>query len=124
MSATNQTAAKRIGLKEGFLDTSGISTDPVEIQRFMSFYLSRVSKPRVSTSAFKATIPNDFIFKPYQGVSFEDSLSNTFVDLQVQRARIMVNALQGERESFIGAYTQELTLGGSENALVGDCSCG
>ena len=49
MSATNQTAAKRIGLKEAFLDTSGVSTDPSELNRFMSFYMSRVSKPRVST---------------------------------------------------------------------------
>ena len=124
MSSTNQSAVKRIGLKEGFLDTSAVSTDPAELNRFMSFYMSRVSKPRVSTSSFKATIPNNFIFKPYQGVSFEDSLSNTFIDLQVQRARITVSALQGERESFLGAYTQEITLGGSENALIGGCSCG
>ena len=124
MSATNQSAAKRIGTKEAFQDTSQVSTDPIELNRYMSFLLSRISKPRISTSSFKATIPNNFIFKPYQGVSFEDSFSNTFADLQVQRARITVSALQGESESFVGAYTQELALGGSENTLVGDCSCG
>jgi hypothetical protein len=124
LSVMNQTAAKRIGVKEAFIDTSQISIDPAEINRFMSFYLSRVSKPRISTSPLKATIPNNFIFKPYMGVSFEDSFSNIFADLRVQRARITVSALSGDNQSFIGAYYQELTLGGAENSLTGDCTCG
>jgi hypothetical protein len=59
-----------------------------------------------------------------QGVSFEDSFSNTFLDLQVQRARIAFDAKSsGEDTSIMGAYHQELTLGGSQNLLTGDCSC-
>ena len=121
ISRTNPVAAGLIGVKERFVDTSFLGGDISEVMRFLSLYLSRVSKPRRSISSVPVSIPHDFLFKPYQGVSFEDSLSNTFTDLEVQRARVVISALSGERG--IGTYTQELTLTGLANPLTDTCSC-
>jgi hypothetical protein len=118
---TNPSQAKLIRLKEDYLDTSFIN-HPSENNLFLSRVLARVSKARRSLSSILVTIPTNFLFKPYQTVSFADSLSNEFQELQVQRARYVISALPGEG-SPIGMLNCELTLGGSFNSLIGNCSC-
>ena len=122
VARTNPVMEKRIGIKEQFIDTSFLGGSTEEKQAFLSVYLNKVSKARMSVSNIQCTIPNQYLFQPYQIVSFEDSLSNTFADLEVQRARITVSALSGDN-SGIGAYFMELSLGGAVNPLVGNCSC-
>jgi hypothetical protein len=119
-SRTNPSAAKRLRLKERVIDSSFI-TDPATVNRFLSLNLSRTSKARVSIPDFDVTVPNNFLFEPYQVVSFNDGLSNQFLDLFVQRARIVVSAMPGERS--IGTYQQTISLTGSFNSLIGNCSC-
>jgi hypothetical protein len=119
---TNPSQAKVLRLKEAFSDTSFL-TEVNETNVFLSKDLARKSKARRSISGIQATIPVDFLFKPYQQVSFADSLSQEFQELEVQRARYVISALAGEGPSPIGALNCELTLGGSFNALLGNCSC-
>lgn len=118
---TNPSQAKVIRLKEDYIDTSFIN-QVNENNLFLSRVLARVSKARRSLSSILVTIPTDFLFKPYQVVSFGDSLSNEFQELQVQRARYVISALPGEG-SPMGMLNCELTLGGSFNSLIGNCSC-
>jgi len=119
---TNPTQAKIIRLKEQFTDTSFL-TSINETNLFLSKDLARRSKARRSISSMMVTIPTNFLFKPYQVVSFGDSLSNEFQELQVQRARYVISGLPGEGASPLGALNCEVSLGGSFNPLVGNCSC-
>ena len=119
---TNQSAAKILRLKEKFFDTSFMGADFQSINRILALTLARVSKTRRSVSSLDCTLPNNFLFKPYQVVSFEDPYSNTFQDLEIQRARIVVSATPGE-DSVLGALSQEITISGAFNRLIGDCSC-
>lgn len=119
---TNPTQAKIIRLKEQFTDTSFL-TSINETNLFLSRDLARRSKSRRSISSMLVTIPTNFLFMPYQMVDFGDSLSGQFQELQVQRARYVISGLPGEGVSPLGALNCELTLGGSHNALIGNCSC-
>lgn len=119
---TNQNAARILRLKEKFYDTSLVGADFQSVNRILSLTLSKVAKTRRSVNNLQVTIPNQFLFKPFQGISFEDAQSDTFQDLDVQRARIVVSALPGE-VSTIGALHQELTLSGAFNRLLGSCDC-
>jgi len=119
---TNQSAARTLRLKEKFYDTSSIGSDFQSINRILALTLARVSKTRRSVNSLEVTIPNNFLFRPYTGISFEEPRSNTFQDLNVERARIVVSALPGE-QSVLGAYHQEITVSGAFNRLLGDCSC-
>jgi len=120
IARTNGTAKNRIGLREQFIDTSFLE-DPQEIIRYLSLILSQASKPRRSIGEFAVTIPNDFIFRPYQWISFSDGLSQTFQDLQIQRARYVFGSTQEDPQ--VGTLSCNLTLGGSYNTLTGSCSC-
>lgn len=119
---SNPAQAKIIRWKESFSDTSFLSNIN-EANLFLSKDLARKSKARRSISNILVTIPNNVMFKPYQTVSFGDSLSNEFNEMQVQRARYVISALPGTGTSPIGALNCELTLGSSYNALIGNCSC-
>ena len=119
---TNQSAARVLRLKEKFYDTSFMGADFQSINRILALTLSKVSKTRRSVDNLICTIPNNFLFKPYQGISFEDPTSNTFQDLDIQRARIVCSALPGE-QSVLGAYHQEITVSSGFNRLLGSCSC-
>jgi hypothetical protein len=121
LSRTNQNAAKILRMKEAFVDTSFIN-DPTVSTRLLSKVLSERSKARRTISEFQVTNPIGFLFRPYQWVSFSDGLSNTFQDLQVQRARYVINATAGDQSPF-GTDSCSITLGGSYNALLGSCSC-
>lgn len=121
LSRTNPSQAKIIRLKEAFMDSSFVS-QPNEANFLLSKVLSRTSKARRSLSGIRVTIPTNYLFKPYDVVSFGDSLSNEFQELSVQRARYVISALPGEG-SPMGMLNCELTLGGSYNALLGNCSC-
>jgi hypothetical protein len=118
---SNPSQAKKLRVKEAFTDTSFIN-QVNENNIFLSKDLARKSKSRRSISSMLVTIPNNFLFKPYQVVSFSDNLSNEFQDMTVQRARYVISALPGEG-SPLGALNCELTLGGSHNSLIGSCSC-
>jgi len=120
IARTNSSAKRRIGLREQFVDTSFLE-DPQDIARYISLILSNSSKPRRTISDFLVTIPNNFIFRPYQWVSFNDGLSQTFQDLQVKRAAYSIG-FQGD-DPQIGTLHARLTLGGSYNTLTGSCSC-
>ncbi len=119
---TNPAQAKVIRLKEAYSDTSFIN-EVNQNNIFLSKDLARKSKARRSISPILVTIPVNFLFKPYHVVSFGDSLSNEFQELSVQRARYIISALPGEGTSPLGALNCELTLGGSFNSLIGNCSC-
>lgn len=119
---TNPSQAKIIRLKEAFSDTSFL-TEVNEANIFLSKDLARKSKARRSISSIPVTIPINHLFKPYQTVSFADSLSQEFQELEVSRARYVISALPGEGTSPIGAMNCEVSLGGSFNALLGNCSC-
>lgn len=119
---TNQSAGKILRLKEKFLDTSFIGADFQAANRVLSLTLSKIAKTRRSVDNLQVTIPNNTLFKPFMGVSFEDAQSQTFQDLDIQRARITVSALPGE-QSQIGAMHQELSLSSGFNRLTGSCEC-
>ena len=120
---SNPAQAEIIRWKEAFSDTSFL-TNIDEANLFLSRDLARRSKARRSISSILVTIPTNFLFKPYQTVSFGDSLSNEFNELAVQRARYVISGLPGGGDtSPMGALNCELTLNGSFNSLIGNCSC-
>ena len=121
-ASSNPAQAKILRWKEAFVDTSFL-TNIDEANLFLSKELARRSKARRSISNILVTIPNNFLYKPYQTVSFGDSLSNEFNEMMVQRARYTITAQPGGDTSPIGALNCELTLGSSVNALIGSCSC-
>jgi hypothetical protein len=119
IARTNSSAKKRIGLREVFIPTDFLE-DPKDITRFMSLALSGSSKARRSVD-FLVTIPDNFLFRPYQIVSVSDGLSQTFQDLQVQRARYSIGAQSDDPQ--VGTLHCAITLSGSYNTLVGNCEC-
>ena len=121
-ASSNPAQAKIIRWKEAFSDTSFL-TNIDEANLFLAKDLARRSKARRSISNILVTIPNNFLYKPYQTVSFGDSLSNEFNEMMVQRARYVISAQPGGETSPMGALNCELTLGSSFNALIGNCSC-
>jgi len=118
---TNPSQAKILELREQFTDTSFIN-DIDGNNLYLSRKLATISKTRETIGGITVTNPNNFLFKPYQVISFADSLSNRFMEMAVQRSRIVINALPGEG-SPIGALFSELTLGASFNPILGSCSC-
>lgn len=122
LARSNPSQAKVIRWKEQFLDSSFLK-DPASVNRLLSLTLKNKSKARRTIQDFRVTIPDNYLFKPYHWISFNDGLSNENQDLQVQRSRIVVSALPGEG-SGLGALEQEITLGGNFNPLIGNCSCG
>ena len=122
LARTNQTAAKTLRLKEKFIDTSMVGSDFKSGNRILALTLAKIAKTRRSVNSLMVTIPNNFLFKPYQGISFENTQSNIFQDLEVQRARIVCSALPGD-SSPVGVYQQEITLAGATNRLIDSCEC-
>jgi hypothetical protein len=118
---TNPSQAAIIRMKEAFTDTSFVK-DYATNNVLLSRQLAARSKSRRSIQSMLVTIPNNFLFLPYQIVSFGDSLSGEFQELQVQRCRYVINAQAGT-ETPIGALNCELTLGGQFNSLLGNCEC-
>jgi len=118
---TNPSQAKIMRLKEAFTDTSFINQID-QNNLFLSRQLANRSKARRSIQGVQVTVPNNFLFKPYHVVSFSDSLSNEFQELAVQRSRYVISALPGDQYP-LGALYCELTLGGSQNPILGSCSC-
>lgn len=117
---TSMQAAARLRMKEAVVDSSFLS-DPQNVSTFLSINLSKRSKARRGVQDFIVTVPNNFIFAPYQWISFNDGLSNTSQDLQVQRARIVCSALPGDPQ--IGALDMSVSLAGLFNSVIGSCQC-
>jgi hypothetical protein len=116
---TNATAAKVLDVIESFYDTSHLS-DFRSVNAQLGLALARRSKSR-RTVPLRVTIPNNFLYKPYQLVDFNDGLSNEFQTLQVARARYVMSALPGDNP--LGAMWSEITLQGEINPIIGSCSC-
>jgi len=121
LARSSPAQARLIRTKEAFMDTSFIN-DPAVAARLMSIALSQRSKSRRTVPEYRCTIPYGNLFRPFQWVSFQDGLSNTFQDLEIQRARYVVSALPGD--PMVGAYWADISLGGTFNSLLGNCSCG
>jgi hypothetical protein len=117
---TNQQAVTKLRMKEAVID-SGFLSDARQVGAYLSFNLAKRSKARRGIQEVVVRVPNNFMFAPYQFVSFNDGLSDTFQDLQVQRARIVVSALPGDPQ--IGALEMSITLAGLYNSLIGNCEC-
>jgi hypothetical protein len=117
---TNKQAAANFGLREVFLPTDFIQSSKL-VTQFMSLNLSEMSKPRRSLPGFRVTLPNNFIFKPYQWVSFSDGLSGINQDFQVKRVSYIIDSTSGNPQ--IGTLHADITLGGLYNRLLADCSC-
>src|SRR4029450_6380009 len=117
---TNWQAASKLRLKEAVIDTNFL-TDPRNISSYLSLNLTKRAKARRGIQEVIVRVPNNFMFAPYQWVSFNDGLSDTFQDLRVERARIVVSALPGDPQ--IGALDMSITLSGLYNSLIGNCEC-
>ncbi len=117
---TNKAAAHRIRLRENFISTDFLE-EPQDVMRYLSLNLSLASKGRRGIGEFEVTVPNNFLFRPYQWVSFGDGLSGISDMLQVQRARYTLGSQTGNTP--IGALHCNITLSGLYNTLVGGCSC-
>ncbi len=117
---TNKQAANTLRMRELFIPTEFLQNSKL-VTQYLSLNLSQTSKPRRSIPSFRVTMPNNFIFKPYQVVGFADGLSGVFQDLQVKRASYVIGSQQGDPQ--IGTLHADITLGGLYNPLIGDCGC-
>jgi len=117
---TNKGAVHRLRLREQFLPTDFLE-DPQDVIRYLSLNLSQSSKGRRGIGEFRVTVPNNFIFRPYQWIGFSDGLSDIADTLQVQRARYVISSTQGDPQ--IGTLHCDLTLSGLYNTLLQGCSC-
>lgn len=120
-SRQNPGQAAIIREKEQFIDTSFLQ-NPDEINFYLSRELARRSKARRTISSMQVTNPNNFLFKPWQSVTFADGRSGESGEFQVQRARYVISALSSS-DYPLGAQYCELTLGSLFNAMIGSCSC-
>ena len=118
-SRTNKQAANTLRMREVFIPTDFLQ-EPNMIGRYLSLNLSQMSKARRSITDHRVTIPNNFIFKPYQIVSFADGFSGITQDLQVKRARYIISGEQGDPQ--IGTLHAEISLGGLYNSLADNCA--
>jgi len=121
-SRTNPTQAKVLRVKERYIDSSPYP-DFRSVNRFLSLNLADTSHTRRTIDNFRVTVPDSFLFKPYQVVSFADGLSGESGQMQLSRSRITVSALPGDINTVLGAYWQEISLTSSFNSLLGSCSC-
>lgn len=119
---TNDTAVKQLRLREQFVPTEFLE-DPSDVGRYLSLNLSQTSKPKRAVSDFRVTVPNNFLFRPYQWVTFQDGLSDIAQDLQIKRARYVLSSNTADGNPQIGTLYCNLTLGGLYNPLIGSCSC-
>lgn len=119
-SRTNKAAANRIRLREFFIPTDFLS-EPQDVLRYLSLNLSQTSKGRRGVGEFLVTIPNNFLFRPYQWVGFADGLSGLSDTMQVQRARYVISPSEGDPQ--VGTLHCYLTVSGLYNTLIGACSC-
>ena len=119
-SRTNPSAAKRMRFKEQFIDSSWLK-NPKSVTRWLSLNLNPMSKPRRSISNVSVTIPNNFLFRPYQRVHVSDGLSGFADDMQIVNASYIISGLPGDPQ--YGTYHCDLTLSSSFNALTASCSC-
>ena len=118
---TNAQSGQTVRLLEQFIPTDFL-TNPNEVTRYLSLNLSRYSKMRRGIADLMVTVPNNFLFRPYQQVSFNDGLSNTSDFLQVQG--VSYSCAGGGRDDVpLGTLNANITLGGLYNTLVGACSC-
>jgi hypothetical protein len=120
LARTNQQASARLRMKEAIVDSAFLS-DAKTVGAFLSVNLSRRAKARRGIQDLTVTVPNNFLFQPYQWISFNDGLSDISQDMQVQRARIVVSALPGDPQ--IGALDMNISLAGLYNSLIGNCEC-
>ena len=70
-SRTNKKAANLIRLREQFINTDFL-LDPTDVTRYLSLNLSKTSKGRRAIGDFLVTVPNNYLFRPYQWVGFSD----------------------------------------------------
>lgn len=113
-SKTNITAKRNSRLKEVYVDTSFLS-DPKSIDLYLTNLLNISSKPRRGLNSFSVTVPNNYLFRPYQWVSFSDTKSGTSGNFQLQRARYSMGRA--------GARNCEITLGSNESPVFGTFNC-
>jgi len=118
---TNSRAKNTIRLRENLINTDFLS-DPSETMRYLSLVLSQSSKGRRAIGDIRSTVPNDFLFRPYQGINFTDTLSGIDDTLQIQRARYTLSGYGGD-DTPLGTFYCDLTLSGLYNVLVGACQC-
>ena len=120
LARSNQSAIKKLRTKEAFIDSSFLKT-PESVNKFLALNLNPISKTRRTINNIRVTVPNNFIYRPYEYVTFGDGLSAVSQDLQIVRAAYIISALPGDPQ--YGTYSAELTLNGSFNSLVGSCTC-
>ena len=118
---TNKKASNAIRLREEVINTDFLS-NPGDVTRYLSLNLAKTSKPRRSIQEFIVTIPNAFLFRPYQWVTLTDGLSEISDTFQIQRARYAISGSGGD-DSPVGTKNASITLGGLYNTLVGSCTC-
>jgi len=119
---TNEAAVDAIGLEEEFIE-SGFLLDPNMVNQYLSINLAQMSKPRRTISEYKVTVPNNFLFRPYQWVTFIDGLSEIEQDLQVKRAHYIISSQAKGEDAQLGTLHCDITLGGLYYPLLGSCSC-
>ncbi len=119
-SRTNKAAANRLRLREQFIPTDFLS-DPEDVMRYISLNLSQSSKGRRGIGEFVCTVPNNFLFRPYQWLTFVDGLSEITDTLQVQR--VSYSCTTGGQGGQLGAMDCNITLSGLYNTLLGACQC-
>jgi hypothetical protein len=108
-------------LREVYVPTDFLK-DPGDVSRFLSLNLADTSKGRRAIAEFRVTVPDDFLFRPYQQVSFHDGLSDIDEVLQVQRASYTCDGGTTD-DAPLGTLYCNLSLLGSYNTLVGACQC-
>jgi len=118
---SNSRSIRNQRLREQFIPTDFLK-DPGDVSRYLSLILSRSSKSRRAIADFRVTIPDNFIFRPYQNVSFHDGLSEVDDVFLVQRAGYACSGNSGD-DVPLGTLFANITLSGSYNTLVGACSC-
>jgi hypothetical protein len=108
-------------LRELFVPTDFLK-DPQDVTRYLSLTLASTSKARRAIQEFLVTVPDGFLYRPYQQVSFHDGLSTIDDVLQVQASKIVCSAA-GDGDVPMGTNHMAITLSGLYNTLIGACSC-
>jgi len=118
---SDRQSIKEYGLVEAQIDTSFLEEAHL-ISGYLESLLQFTARPRVVFNVNAVSCPDNFLFKPYQTVTLQDSLAYpTGIDTEIQRARYVFD---GQSSNAFGARAVEITPMGFEDYLTNRLKCG
>jgi len=119
-AVSDRGSIQKYGLVEAEIDTSFLE-EPDVIQTYLNALLQYSSKPRLVFGTRSVKIPSEFLFKPYQIITLQDSLAYPDgIDAEIQRVQYDFDT---DKEG-LGCRTVDITPMAYYDYLLDSFKCG